>query len=118
MEKGEDYVGPWSLPLKVTKEHPKGMPWESDEQKKKSKVPMIAKLAFVIHVSMKDEGRANNLLRELKESKRLHAIWGPTAFTVQVPSFEDQGTAKIRYQQMVHTHSSVQMSLTSILSTN
>jgi hypothetical protein len=57
MEKGEDYVGPWSLPLKVTKEHPKGMPWESDEQKKKSKVPMIAKLAFVIHVSMKDERR-------------------------------------------------------------
>ena len=111
LEKGENYKGPYSLPLKVTKEHPKGMPWQSEEEKKKSKVPMIAKLTFVIHVSMEDEERTNNLLRELKESKRLHAIWGPTAFTVQVPGYDDQGTAKIRYHQMVQAHTSVQMSL-------
>ena len=100
-EKGPDYTGKWELPIKVTKEHAPGMPWETEEEKKTSKITTASKQVFIIHVSKKNHGRLTDLLKEIKHRKELHKEWGPTAFTVQLPDFEDGDEQKRKYQQMI-----------------
>jgi len=85
------------------------MPYETEEQKKRSTVPPAAKQVYQILVAKKDSDRMDYLLRELKASKRLHDLYGPTAFTVKVPTYE-QATEKVRYLQMMSTHVAVYMS--------
>ena len=36
IEKGKDFKGAWNLPFKVTKEFASGMPWESENDEKRS----------------------------------------------------------------------------------
>ena len=114
-EKGIDYSGKWELPIKVTKEHAPGMPWETEEEKKTSKITTASKQVFIIHVSKKNHGRLTELLKEIKHRKELHKEWGPTAFTVQLPDFEDGDELKRKYQQMIGVHISIQMSLGQVL---
>lgn len=109
IEKGKEFKGAWSLPFKVTKEFAPGMPWESEEEKKRSRVPPAAKQVYQILVVKKDSDRMDYLLRELKVSKKLHDLYGPTAFTVKVPTYK-QTTEKTRYLQMMSTHMAVHMS--------
>ena len=110
-EKGQDYEGDWGLPITVSREHAAGMPWETDEQKKKSIITIASKQVYTIHVSKKHYDRLSALLREIKDRKVLHKVWGPTAFTVKVPSFDDSEEEKVKYQQMVGAHISIQMSM-------
>jgi hypothetical protein len=89
------------------------MAYETEEEKKRSKVPsLMAKNIFIFHVvSMKQAGRLEYLLSKLKASKKLHTVYGPTAFTVKVPSYDNQGSEKLKYQQMmVNAHIPVHMS--------
>jgi stress-induced morphogen len=109
-EKGDNYDGDWQLPFKIEKSYAQGMLYETEEEKKRSKVPALAKNVFIIHVARKHAERMENLLRELKDSKKLHDEYGPTAFTVKVPSYDNQGQEKLKYQQMVNAHISVHMS--------
>jgi len=57
IEKGKDYKGPWNLPFKVTKDFALDMPWESEEDKKRSRVPPLAKQVFQILVVTKNSDR-------------------------------------------------------------
>ena len=108
-EKGPDFKGAWSLPIKVAKGFAPGMPYESEEEKKRSKVPPAAKMVYQIVVAKENSDRLDYLLRELKGTKKLHELYGPTAFTVKVPTYE-QATEKMRYLQMMATHTAVHMS--------
>ena len=110
-EKGQEYKGDWALPITVSREHAAGMPWETEEQKKNSIITTASKQVYTIHVSKKHYDRLSALLREIKDRKVLHKVWGPTAFTVKVPSFEDSEEEKVKYQQMVGAHISIQMSM-------
>jgi hypothetical protein len=109
-EKGKDFKGLWNLPFKVTKEYAPGMPWETDEEKKNSRIPTSAKWVYQVVVGTNDLGRLNDLLSEIKTLKKLHVIFGPTAFTVMIPEYNQTAEQK-RYQQMMQTHISVQMSI-------
>ena len=108
-EKGPDFKGAWSLPIKVAINFAPGMPFESEEEKKRSKIPPLAKQVYQITVAKENSGRLDYLLRELKGTKKLHELYGPTAFTVKVPTYE-QATEKMRYLQMMGTHAAVHMS--------
>jgi len=110
-EKGQEYEGDWGLPITVSRDHAAGMPWETEEQKKKSIITTASKQVYTIHVSKKHYNRLSALLREIKDRKVLHKVWGPTAFTVKVPSFDDSEEEKVKYQQMVGAHISIQMSM-------
>ena len=110
-EKGQEYEGDWGLPITVSREHAAGMPWETEEQKKNSIITTASKQVYTIHVSKKHYNRLSALLREIKDRKVLHKVWGPTAFTVKVPSFDDSEEEKVKYQQMVGAHISIQMSM-------
>ena len=104
--KKKNFKGAWNLPFKVTKEFASGMPWESEDHKKRSRVPILAKHVFQILVAKEDSDRLDYLLHELKASKKLHEIYGPTAFTVKVPTYE-QKTEQTKYLQMMSTHIAV-----------
>jgi len=77
IKKGKDFKGSWSLPFKVTKEFAPGMPYESEEEKKRSRVPPSAKQVYQILVAKKNSDRMDYLLRELKVSKKLHEYMDP-----------------------------------------
>lgn len=79
--------------------------------KEKSIITTASKQVYTIHVSKKHYDRLSALLREIKDRKVLHKVWGPTAFTVKVPSFDDSEEEKVKYQQMVGAHISIQMSM-------
>ena len=96
--------------LQDRKKYAQGMAYETEEEKKRSKVPALAKNVFIFHVSKRQAGRLEYLLSKLKVSKKLNAVYGPTAFTVKVPSYDNQGPEKLKYQQMVNAHISVHMS--------
>ncbi len=115
IEKGPHYTGKWELSIKVTKEHAPGMPWETEEENKSRKITAASKQVFIIQVSKKNHGRLTDLLKEIKNRKELHKEWGPAAFTVQIPDFEDRDEQKPKYQQMVGVHISIQMSLGQVL---
>jgi len=68
-EKGPDFTGKWELPIKVTKEHAPGMPWETEEEKKDSKITIASKQVYIIHVSKKNHGRLTDLLKEIKNRR-------------------------------------------------
>ena len=56
-----------------------------------------------------------DLLKEIKNRKELHKEWGPTAFTVQIPDFNDGDEQKQKYEQMIGVHISIQLSLGQVL---
>ena len=58
------------------------MPWETEEEKKDSKITIASKQVYIIHVSKKNHGRLTDVLKEIKNRKELHKEWGSTAFTV------------------------------------
>ena len=69
-----------------------------------------SKQVYILHVSRKNHGRFKELLRGIKDIRALHKVWGPTAFTVQVPEFEEGEEKKRKYLQMLSVHCSIQMS--------
>ena len=111
VEHGENQPADWQLDFEISKTYAPGMPWETEEEKKKNQGTGGSKQTYLFHVSKKHANRLELLLKKAKEKKVWRKYWGNTAFTVMVPSFSASTEEKTKYHQMVNAHGAIQLSL-------
>ena len=85
IEKGQRYNGRWTLDFEVEREYQPGMPWETEEDKKKNAGNNFARMAFVIHIPRNHSEWLQGLLHKAKRRKTWKKYWGKRAFTVEAP---------------------------------
>jgi len=111
IEKGATFNGKWQHNFKVSKEYTFGMPWKSEEDKKRNPSSSQQMMAYIIQVSNKDASKMDGLLREAKEQKVWQKYWGNTAFMVNLPEYDASPETKKKYIQMVNVHAAIQLSI-------